>query len=130
MSSISFAFDEALFLAVVFISALSSPSVFQMCKKPLRERKLQPNENVEERPLLSGRETWETEKQEQGENLVKVPLGIRHVPDIRCVFLKGTQGACLKMPRFYIDHSASLTVSRERVRGRLGSFGRENWLHE
>lgn len=63
-----------------------------MYKKPLRERELQLNENDKDRPLLWVRETWWTE------NLVTVPLGIIQVPDIRCVFLKGTQGASLKMP--------------------------------
>lgn len=85
---IKFSFDEALFLAVVFILSLSSLP-FKCIKTPLRERKLQLDENGGDHCFGQrheedrGEETQE--QRESGTETIKVPLGIMQVPDIRYV---------------------------------------------
>lgn len=62
-----------------------------MYKKPLRERKLQLDENIEEDHCFTKRDQRGRGRGEESDiEIVKVPLGIMQVPDIRCVFLKGT----------------------------------------
>lgn len=81
--SSAFHFDEALFLAVVFIflTFISASAAFQMFKKASEEgRKLQPDEIVEEEPQLwierPGRQGNKSREEIFGTEIVKVPPGI------------------------------------------------------
>lgn len=131
--------DEALFLAVVFIVSLSS--LFQMYKKPLRERKLQLDEKYWRRPLL-----WIERPGGRGRGgefdteIVKVPLGIMQVPDIRCVFWKEHKEPLFKcrlpssvtywplIPSMSVDFTYSIRITGERAF--LAALEEEKWLHE